>query len=474
MLNSLRTRLFVTYLLLILLLLGIIGTAYVFLFIQNPASYKEAIVKIQAVVGAFEIRPQTDQLAAEGLEARMDRLAQENDVRILFFSLDKKILHDTEPQADFKFPINLVRNLPGGRIMNLRAEVEVYLYTCIRLPEAGLMVILLERPELPLSVIFGDDSIIQLFQAGLIGVAVSIILAWLMGRWILRPLNTMRAQFEKLARGEGMDLEFSGPTEFKEFSRQFNGMAERLTSSQRSQKDFVANVSHELKTPLTSIQGFSQAMIDGTIRNEEELKKSAEIIHDEAGRMYRMVIDLLDLAKFDAGTVEMVRSPLELDRILNAVIHKLEPIAAERQVRLEKQYEELPRMVGDGDRLVQVFNNIIENAIKFTRPEGAVQIKAVLIRGWIEVSVCDEGPGIEQEQIVRLFERFYQVDASRKGGKQKGAGLGLAIAHQIVEAHRGEIRVRSKRGEGSVFTIRFPIILPDDDTLAIESPYLTE
>jgi len=242
-------------------------------------------------------------------------------------------------------------------------------------------------------------------------------------------------------------------------------MTQRVHDSQQSQRDFVANVSHELKTPLTSIQGFAQAILDGTASTVEARSQAAEVIYDESNRMHRMVLDLLDLARLDAGTADLERAPFNLEALLKSVAERFTPQSREAGVKLVTEIRPLPGFIGDGDRLSQVFTNLVDNALKHTPPGGTVKLNARDEGGWVEVSVADSGPGIPPEELSRIFERFYQLDKARKGGPGRGVGLGLAIAREIIQAHGGTISAQSRIGEGSLFVVRLPAAQPDDSTL---------
>jgi signal transduction histidine kinase len=236
-----------------------------------------------------------------------------------------------------------------------------------------------------------------------------------------------------------------------------------VQAAQQAQRDFVANVSHELKTPLTSIQGFAQAMLDGAAASPEALRQSAHVIFDEAGRMRRLVEELLDLARLDAAGA-LRREPIDLALILAAVADRFGPRALEQQVALRTDIALLPAMVGDGDRLAQVFTNLVDNALKHTAPGGSVTLTAASAPGGVEAAVRDSGSGIPSEDLTRIFERFYQVDKSR--ARSGGAGLGLAITKGIVEAHGGQISVHSAVGAGTAFRVFLPAARADDSTVA--------
>ncbi len=242
-------------------------------------------------------------------------------------------------------------------------------------------------------------------------------------------------------------------------------MVTQVQTSQQIQKEFLANVSHELKTPLTSIQGFAQAMLDGTVEDSESRDHAAKVIYEETDRLGRLVEDLLDLARLDAGQIEFDRHPVDLSILLQSIVDRMSLSAAEKSVQLERDLDGLAPMIGDGDRLAQVFTNLLDNAIKHTPEGGTVRLHGETEAGWISIHVDDSGRGIPNEDLSHIFERFYQVDKARRGGKGRGVGLGLAISRQIVEAHGGRLVAQSAIGKGSRFTVQMPIVQPFDETL---------
>jgi signal transduction histidine kinase len=296
--------------------------------------------------------------------------------------------------------------------------------------------------------------------AGVVGLVLSLALAWTMGRSIVGPLQKVTVAAEKVSQGDyDLHLDIASPDEVRSMANSFNTMTQAVKASQQAQRDFVANVSHELKTPLTSIQGFSQAILDGTADDPKAVKQAAGVIHDEAGRLTRMVSQLLDLARIEAGQIVMAREPVDLRAVLEGCVEKLTPQAVQGGVSLIAELTQLPpgaRVTGDGDRLAQVFIILLDNALKHTTAGGKVTAVARYAdASQVKVSVSDTGPGIPPQDLPRIFERFYQVDKSRARVKG-GAGLGLAIAREIVAAHGGEIAVESIVGVGSKFTVRLP------------------
>jgi two-component system sensor histidine kinase ResE len=191
----------------------------------------------------------------------------------------------------------------------------------------------------------------------------------------------------------------------------------------------------------------------------EERRMAAEVIYNEAGRMHRLALDLLDLARLDAGTADLKMSQMDMTELLNSVMDKFRPIADTSGVNLKLSLaSNLPVLIGDGDRLAQVFTNLVDNAVKFTPRGGTIALRAIRDRGEVQVSVSDTGKGIPPEAIPHIFDRFYQADSSRTGGEKKGAGLGLAIVHEIVVAHGGRISVRSALGRGTGFIVHLPLM----------------
>jgi signal transduction histidine kinase len=248
-----------------------------------------------------------------------------------------------------------------------------------------------------------------------------------------------------------------GPKEVKQLAGAFNEMIKRVQESQQSQRDFLANATHELKTPLTSIQGFAQAIIDGAVTAPEALHQAASIIFDEADRMHRIVMDLLSLARLEAGTAGLSKEPVDLGQLLHGVADRFTIQARQANIKLQENLAKSPVCTGDADRLAQVFTNLIDNAIKFTPSGGVVTLSLDTNNGSAQVRVSDTGIGIAPEDQKRVFERFYQADRSRRGGGGRGAGLGLAIARQIVLAHGGKIWVGSTLGKGSTFAVTLPL-----------------
>jgi two-component system, OmpR family, phosphate regulon sensor histidine kinase PhoR len=227
-----------------------------------------------------------------------------------------------------------------------------------------------------------------------------------------------------------------------------------LKKLEQMRKDFVANVSHELKTPITSIKGFSETLLDGAMKNEETLEAFLSIILKESDRLQKLIQDLLELSKIEQHGFHMNIEDIEILLLLDEVCTMLNGKAQEKQISIEiTSLEPKPLVKGDYYRLKQVFINLLSNAITYTPTKGSITIKVVEESDTkYKIHVTDTGVGIDKAEIPRIFERFYRVDKDRSRNSG-GTGLGLAIVKHILEAHKGNISVTSEVGKGTTFVI---------------------
>ena len=223
-------------------------------------------------------------------------------------------------------------------------------------------------------------------------------------------------------------------------------------------KDFIANVSHELRTPISMLQGYSEAIVDDIAGSEEEKKEIARIIYDESLRMGRLVNDLLDLARMEAGHITLNKDVIAVMPFTERVTNKFIGLAKEKKVSIyfESDVEINKEIHMDPDRIEQVLTNLIDNALRHTPTGGEVTVSLTEKKGGYLFHVRDTGSGIPEEDLPFVFERFYKADKARTRGKS-GTGLGLAIAKNIIEAHKGHIQVQSKVDQGTAFTFFLPV-----------------
>jgi len=459
MFTSLRSRLWLSYAFVITIALGIVAIVLLTFLLRNPFASREIQQQLRITESLIAATPQKFIDDPGSLQP----ITQTNNVRVIVFNAARQVVYDSSPNAPpLPFPR---RNLLGRNVQNARdANGQIWLYTFRRLSPDRILVLAAPRPRVPVLNIFTDELLFPILQAGLIALLLSLVLALALSRWVADPLQEVVAAARKYPEGseEMKPIQPRGPHEIQDLTRAFNSMVARVESTQKSQRDFVADVSHELKTPLTSIQGFAQALLDGTADTPQARKEAAQIIYDESGRMHRMALDLLDLARLEAGTADLEMSPVDMGALLRNIAEKFSRQAQALGLILEVDLpEHLPALIGDGDRLAQVFTNLVDNALKFTRPGGRVTLSAVSTGTALDVSIADTGQGIPKEAIPRLVDRFYQVDPSRARGEtvpiQGGAGLGLAIVQEILQAHNGKIDVRSEVGRGTTFVIHLPL-----------------
>ncbi|WP_050615469.1 ATP-binding protein [Bacillus testis] len=224
----------------------------------------------------------------------------------------------------------------------------------------------------------------------------------------------------------------------------------------KMRNDFIANVSHELRTPISMLQGYSEAIIDDIAQTDEEKKDMAQIIYDESLRMGRLVNDLLDLARMEAGYINLSYEEVELRDYLKRIASKFFGLAKEKGITVQTDLHDPDYIwVMDPDRIEQVLTNLIDNAIRHTPAPGTVTVIQDIVNDQLMIQVQDSGSGIPQEDLPFVFERFYKADKARTRG-QSGTGLGLAIAQNIIKAHNGDISVVSEMGKGTTFTFTIP------------------
>ena len=230
-----------------------------------------------------------------------------------------------------------------------------------------------------------------------------------------------------------------------------------LVKLEQVRKDFVANVSHELKTPVTSIKGFSETLLYGAYKNEETLLSFLEIIHKESNRLQMLINDLLDLSKVEQVGYEVDLQKVNLLEVVERCIEMTSHIVEEKNMHIETIYNEPIYILGDLNRLIQIMMNLLMNALSYSPEDKTVTISLDRNKKCGIFRIQDEGIGISKEEINRVFERFYRVDRARSRNSG-GTGLGLAIVKHLVEAHHGLLEVESEVGKGTVFTVSIPLV----------------
>lgn len=458
MFSSLRSRLWLSYAFLIVTALSVVTIVLFVSLFRNPILYRQTIERLKAVQTVIIER--SKETGAPSVPTLAERGARMFGVRVILFSKDRQVEYDSSPE---KTPLGLPQNRPLTRSLPVLRDEKgsVWVYSLDQLPDGTFLMVADPRPRISFFNIFSDEFMPVISLSGVFALLLSLIVAFLVSGWIANPLQRVVNVAQEMPSTQLKPVEVTGPHEVRELTRAFNSMMARVQASQRSQREFVANVSHEMKTPLTSIQGFAQALLDGTADSKEAQQKAAQVIYSESERMHRMVLDLLDLAKLDAGTADLKMSPVNVRALLKSISEKFMPQSRRAGVNIELDIpEDLPPLIADGDRMAQVFTNLTDNALKFTPLGGKLTLRASIEMDRMQVSVTDTGAGIPEEDLPHIFQRFYQADPARMGGEAHGAGLGLAIAYEIVAAHGGRINVRSHTGSGTTMEVILPLSPP--------------
>lgn len=294
----------------------------------------------------------------------------------------------------------------------------------------------------------------SLWLGGLTAATVAVLAGlWLAGR-MARPLGDLRAAARAIASGRLDHRVRATGGEIGEVAEAFNAMAARLEADERLRREFLAAVAHELRTPLANVQAHLEAFLDGVA---EPTPERIAALHTQTVLLNRLVSDLRDLTLAQAGALPLQKTRVDLVDVCREVVEALQPWFEERGLSAEVRAEGPVHAWGDPQRLRQVVQNLVHNAVRFSPPGGRVEVRLAAEGGWAEVAVADEGPGIPPEELERVFEPFYRADParSRQGG---GSGLGLAVVKHLVLAHGGTVRAERRPEGGSRFVVRLPVL----------------
>lgn len=281
---------------------------------------------------------------------------------------------------------------------------------------------------------------------------ITIALMQNISRKIVNPIKKITDATKKVASGDfTIELETKRNDEIGELTHNFNKMVKELNSIECLQKDFINNVSHEIKTPISSIQGFAK-LLEADDLSKEERKEYAEIIKEESDRLLYLSTNILKLAKLENQERIMNKTKFNIAEQIRRTISVLEPKWKEKNIKFNVSLKE-QEFLGEKDLMYQVWMNIIENSIKFSKQDGQIDIKMKTNQDSIIAEIKDYGIGMEEEEAKKIFDRFYQIDKSHT---KPGAGLGMTIAKRIVELSGGKIEVKSKLNENTTFIVTLP------------------
>jgi signal transduction histidine kinase len=294
----------------------------------------------------------------------------------------------------------------------------------------------------------------QFAIVGLVAAVVALVLARWVARGMTQPLRDMAAAAKRMETGDyGTRVYTPSRDEVGQLAVAFNAMSAEMETLEQSRRELVANVSHELKTPIAAIRAHLENLADGVEQPDPE---TLAVMLAQTERLGRLVDQLLDLSKLQSGEVPLARDVVVVAPLVGRVFSEISVGRAVADVRLESDVSPDVAVDADEERLHQVLFNLVDNAVRFTPPGGQVRVSVERREEWVEFRVRDTGVGIAPEHLPRLFERFYRVDPARARDDGSGTGIGLAIARSVVEAHGGRIHAESSPGHGSTFFFEIP------------------
>ncbi len=300
-----------------------------------------------------------------------------------------------------------------------------------------------------------------LILSGVGALLIAIGMTYLISRRLSRPLLQMENAARRMAKGDlDVKVEVMSDDEAGSLARTINELGDELKRYRDTRSEFFANISHELRTPITYLEGYSQVLADGLVESEEEKSKYLLIIHQEASRMKGLVEDLFELSKMEEGKISFNKEWMDPSEALQHVLSKVGPRVTAKGIILEQDMMAgIPYVMGDGNRMEQIFFNLLDNAIRYTIT-GSIRVNISNDHSHVIIRIADTGLGIPSEELPFVFDRFYRVEKSRSR-ELGGTGLGLAIVKKLVELQDGQIEIESEVNRGTTFIIRFPIFFAE-------------
>ncbi|MDD3404102.1 MAG: HAMP domain-containing sensor histidine kinase [Hespellia sp.] len=397
----------------------------------------------------------------ETIDAELTQLSNVYSGRVMIINQDLKILHDTYDLDEGKTIVSeSVVTCFGGQSANQYDAKNKYIEVTmpITAPESdkvtGVMLVSVSTDMI-------EDTIILMHSRGNIILAilacVMIVLAVLIGWVVVRPLKRITNSIEAVTEGYDVEeLHENTYTETESMSDEFNKMMSRLKVLDDSRQEFVSNVSHELKTPLTSMKVLADSLLAQEGAPVEMYREFMGDITHEIDRENDIITDLLSLVKMDRASQDINVKSVQINEMLELILKRLKPIAEVKNVEII--YESFREVTAEVDevKLTLAISNLVENAIKYNHPQGWVRVSLNADYKFFYVEVKDSGIGMPESDLDHIFERFYRVDKSHSR-EIGGTGLGLAITRSAIVMHRGSIKVESKENVGTTFTVRIPL-----------------
>jgi signal transduction histidine kinase len=439
-LNRLQFRLLAAFLLVILVAIGTVSIFISYTLSGELQQYDEYLDQIRLNrTERLLMRYYIDRGNWSGIQPLIEQMGSLYGRRIVLTTSNGIVVADSQnelmgKQYETELPGKSLAQRAGGGLVGL-----LYIY-----PSEA------ESTSASLNAAINRFLILGVLLAIIVAVVVTVITA----RRILKPVRALTVAARQLEQGDfSHRVQSKDKGEIGDLARTFDSMAESLERAETLRRNLVADVAHELRTPVSHIQGQLEAIGDGLIKPDTRTFSS---IHDEALLLKRLIDDLQELTLAEAGKLSLYRQPTDIAQLIQKAVDSLRPAATTKGIILATEIsEQLPPCNIDSHRIGQVLRNLLDNALAHTPKGGAITLSARHVEKYIEVSVLDTGEGIPADDLPNVFERFYRADKSRTRATG-GTGLGLTIARKLVEAHGGEIGVQSEAGKGSRFYFTMP------------------
>ena len=408
-----------------------------------------------------------DNSASDVINTKIEQLASEYNCRIEVINRNYKIVKDTDSSEEGKTSIaeNVLKCLNGESIYTKNiedkyVEFAIPLTTSMINPEGKTKTSISGALYINYSIADVDTYKQELskyvIMINLLLVIFALAIAWLCSRILSRPIKSIEDSIEQISRGNMDAIEVKDYSEIQNIIQEFNQIMEKINIQEQSRQEFVSNVSHELKTPITSMKVLAESLLGQQGMPEELYQEFLQDISKEIDRENDIITDLLNLVKMEKPESEINISSVNINEIVEAVLKRLKPIAENKNIELV--FESFRPVIADVDEIkfASVVTNLVENAIKYNNMDGTVTTSLNSDHQYFYIKVTDTGIGISEEDQERVFERFFRVDKAR-ARETGGTGLGLAITKEIILKHHGSIKIHSKEGEGTTFTVRIPL-----------------
>ena len=450
-----------------LLVLGTIFSGFLFnyWYAKTTESLNAAASGIAASVSSAEVVPNSfeNMVGSDFALSSINAYAKANDCQLLVADRENNIVRSSANSTITALPVEALQKLSEqsekeSAAMAFRAESgERYLIVASPVSMGAAQVgNVFALKQLGVFFPYIEDTLRLFIFSALGSLVISVAVAYYLVYRVYKPISQLKEATERIGAGDySFRVEIDGEDEFAQLGNAFNSMAQELSALESSRRHFIANVSHELKTPMTTIGGYIDAMMDGTIGRDKQ-DHYLQIVSSEIKRLSRLVVAMLNLSKIEAGERKLEKKNVNLTQMLVEVMISFEQAIENNHIEiigLDRIDDVIANV--DRDMMYQVFYNLTDNAVKFTDKGGRILVSLSSANGKVGFRIINECSGISKEDIAKIFERFYKVDRSRNADVQ-GFGLGLYIAKTIVTMHGGQITARSREGSDCEFLFWIP------------------